>query len=176
CKPEPNWLRELVRELQDSRCRCVTGLVLPAQTESSAEITFEIYGGLGRGYHPITFDPSFLRRSRFAPGQTWRIGAGANMLLDRDLVLHMLGGFDIDMGPGPHSVGGCGEDTDIFYQLLRRGYNIHYTPRAIVHHYHRSSPAALRKHIYSYAIGHAAYHVRCLTRYRDHRSLFQLIY
>src|SRR5205823_3020973 len=25
CRPEPNWLRELVRELQDTNCRCVAG-------------------------------------------------------------------------------------------------------------------------------------------------------
>ena len=95
------------------------------------------------------------------------------MLLDAQLV-KQLGGYDIDMGPG--GVGGCGEDTLIFYQLLRGGYNIHYTPRAIVHHYHRSSDEALRKQIYSYATGHAAYHVRVLWSYWDHRSLLQLIY
>jgi glycosyltransferase involved in cell wall biosynthesis len=174
CQPEANWLRELVRELQDTQCRCVTGLVLPAQLENAAEITFEVYGGLGRGYNAVTYDAAFLRKSRWFPPHTWSIGAGANMLLDRELVLGQMKGFDVDMGPGPHSVGGCGEDTDVFYEILRRGFNIHYTPRAIVHHYHRSSPAALRKHIYSYAVGHAAYHVRCFFRYRDYRSLLHL--
>ena len=173
CRPEPNWLRELARELQDTHCRCVTGLVLPAQLENSAEITFEIYGGLGRGYAPLVFDPTYPRAHRWAPAKTWLIGAGANMLLDRELVRE-LGGFDPDMGPG--GVGGCGEDTLVFYQLLKSGCNIHYTPRAIVHHFHRSSDEALRKQIYSYAVGHAAYHVRCFWSYRDHRSLLQLIY
>src|SRR5439155_10477703 len=78
--------------------------------------------------------------------------------------------------PGPHSVGGCGEDTDLFYRVLRAGYNIHYTPRAIVRHHHRSSAAALRQQIYSYAVGHAAYHTRCLFAYGDHRSLLQLLW
>jgi len=173
CRPEPNWLRELVRPLSDTRCRCVTGLVLPAQLENSAEITFEIYGGLGRGFVPATYDQSFLRFSRWAPARTWIIGAGANMLVDAELVKR-LGGYDTDMGPG--GVGGCGEDTLVFYQMLARGCNIHYAPQAIVHHFHRSSDEALRKQIYSYASGHAAYHVRCLMSYRDHRSLLQLIY
>jgi GT2 family glycosyltransferase len=171
CRPESNWLRELVRELQDTNCRCVTGLVLPAQLENSAEIAFEIYGGLGRGFTPITYDPGFITRSRTAPAHTWRIGAGANMLLDADLVSE-LGGYDEDMGPG--GVGGCGEDTDIFYQILRRGHTIHYNPRAIVHHYHRSSPAALRKQILSYAIGHSAYHTRCFFKYGDYRSVIHV--
>nr|MBA2708852.1 hypothetical protein [Gemmatimonadaceae bacterium] len=43
-----------------------------------------------------------------------------------------------------------------------------------VHHYHRSSDAALRKQIYSYAIGHAAYHWYLIWRYCDQRSLMQL--
>jgi hypothetical protein len=101
------------------------------------------------------------------------MGAGANMLLSVQRT-RALGGFDEDMGPG--GVGGCGEDTDVFYKILRCNCSIHYTPRAIVHHYHRSSPEALRKQIYSYAQGHAAYHWRCLWRYRDHRSLIHLVY
>jgi glycosyltransferase involved in cell wall biosynthesis len=173
CRPESNWLREMARELQDTQCRCVCGLVLPAQLENSAEITFEIYGGLGRGYFPIVFDPSFITKERWAPAATWRIGAGANMLLDADLV-NELGGYDTDMGPG--GVGGCGEDTLVFYQMLKKRFNIHYTPTAIVHHFHRSSDAALRKQIYSYAVGHAAYHARVLWSYGDYRSLLQLIH
>ncbi len=114
-----------------------------------------------------------IGESRVAPVQTWRMGAGANMLLDASLCRE-LGGYDEDMGPG--GVGGCGEDTDVFYLFLRAGHSIHYTPKAIVLHYHRSSPAALRKQIYSYAKGHAAYHWRCLWAYRDYRSLIHLLY
>lgn len=175
CRPEANWLRELARPTQDPNCRAVCGLVLPAQLENAAEITFEIYGGLGRGYAAKVFDPGFLTESLSRPAPTWRIGAGANMLLHAGL-MRKLGGYDIDMGPGPRSVGGCGEDTDIFYQVLREGFNIHYAPRAMVHHYHRSSPKALRKQIYSYAVGHAAYHTRCLFAYGDYRSLLQLVW
>jgi glycosyltransferase involved in cell wall biosynthesis len=175
CRPESNWLKELVRPIQDSNCRCVCGLVLAAQLENAAEITFEIYGGLGRGYAAKVFDRGFLTASRTKPAPTWNIGASANMLLHRHFT-QQIGGFDIDMGPGPYSVGGCGEDTDIYYQALRRGFNVHYAPRAIVHHLHRGSPKALRKQISGYAVGHAAYHTRCLLRYGDYRSLLQLIW
>jgi GT2 family glycosyltransferase len=173
CRPERNWLRELVRPLQNSKCRCVTGLVLPAQLENMAEIAFEVYGGLGRGFREMRYDSLFMNYRRLKPPRTWEIGAGANMLLHADLVLES-GGFDEDMGPG--AVGGCGEDTDVFYRILRGGHAIHYTPRAIVHHFHRSSPQSLRKQISSYAVGHAAYHWRILFRYRDLRSLLQLVY
>jgi len=171
CRPEKNWLKELVRPLQDGNCGGVCGLVLPAQLENSAEITFEIYGGLGRGYATKIYDRGWMDCSRTKPPQTWRIGAGANMLLDRDLVMQR-GGYDEDMGPG--GVGGCGEDTLVFYQILHACRTIHYTPNAIVHHYHRSSDPALRKHILSYAIGHSAYHWKLLFKYRDVRSLIQL--
>jgi glycosyltransferase involved in cell wall biosynthesis len=139
CRPEPNWLKELVRPTQDANCRCVCGLVLPAQLENAAEITFEIYGGLGRGYAGKCFDPGFITASKTRPAATWRIGAGANMLLHKGFT-QWIGGYDVDMGPGPHSVGGCGEDTLVFYQVLKTGHNIHYAPRAIVHHFHRGSP------------------------------------
>jgi glycosyltransferase involved in cell wall biosynthesis len=90
CRPERNWLKELVRPLQDTNCASVTGLVLPATLENAAEITFEIYGGLGRGYADKTWDGWAIRHSRLRPLQTWRFGAGANMLIDapRAIVHH----------------------------------------------------------------------------------------
>lgn len=173
CRPEANWLRELVRKLQDTNCRCVCGLVLPATLDNSAEIAFEIYGGLGRGFTDVAYAPMFLRKKPFNPAETWQIGAGASMLLDAHLALD-LGGFDTDLGAG--SACPCSEDTLLWYQILRKGHSIHYTPRAIVHHHHRSTPDALRKQIHAYAIGHAAYHVRCFFNYGDHRSLLHLVY
>jgi glycosyltransferase involved in cell wall biosynthesis len=175
CRVEKNWLCELVRPTQNVNCRCVCGLVLPAQLNNAAEITFETYGGLGRGFVSKTYDRAFLRASRIYPPHTWKIGAGANMLLHRALALS-IGGFDVDLGPGRHSVGGCGEDTDLLYQVLRARFAIEYTPRAIVYHHHRSTHKSLRAQIRSYAVGHAAYHTRCLLRYGDYRSLLHLMY
>jgi glycosyltransferase involved in cell wall biosynthesis len=173
CRPEPNWLRELVRPLQDTNCASVTGLVLPAGLENAAEITFEIYGGLGRGYQDKTWDGWAVSKSRYRPVETWRMGAGANMLIDAPRVME-LGGYDLDLGAG--AAAPCSEDTDVWYQLLRNWHTIHYTPRAIVNHHHRSSPQELRKQIYAYAKGHAAYHWRCFWVYRDYRSLLHLMY
>ena len=58
----------------------------------------------------------------------------------------------------------CSEDTDVWYQLLRCWHTIHYTPRAIVNHHHRSSPEELRKQIYAYAKGHAAYMTQIVNK------------
>ncbi len=173
CAPEANWLRELVKPIRDTRCRCVTGLVLAAQLENDAEIVFEIYGGLARGFRPVIYEYRFLRHSRMRPPATWNIGAGANMLIDRKLVLE-IGGYDDDLGPG--RPGGPCEDIDIYYRLLRRGHNIHYTPRAVVHHYHRCDPQSLQRQLYTYGLAHAAYHWKCFWRYRDIRSLLYLVH
>src|SRR5688572_18516249 len=173
CRPEPNWLRELVRPLQDTNCASVTGLVLPATMDNAAEITFEVYGGLGRGYQDKTWDGWAISKSRYRPVETWRMGAGANMLIDAPRALE-LGGYDLDLGAG--AAAPCSEDTDVWYQLLRCWHTIHYTPRAIVNHHHRSSPEELRKQIYAYAKGHAAYHWRCFWVYRDYRSLLHLLF
>ncbi len=173
CLPEPNWLRELVRPLQDTNCASVTGLVLPAALENAAEITFEVYGGLGRGYQDRTWDGWSIRKSRYRPVETWRMGAGANMLIDARRVME-LGGYDLDLGAG--AAAPCSEDTDVWYQLLRHGHTIRYTPRAVVNHHHRSSPEALRRQIYAYSKGHAAYHWRCFWVHRDYRSMLHLLY
>jgi glycosyltransferase involved in cell wall biosynthesis len=175
CRPDPNWLRELVRPLQDSNCRCVCGLARPARLENIAQITFERYFGHGRGYAPRVFGPAFFAASMFHPAETWRIGTGANMLLHR-AVAEALGGFDLELGASPRSPSGCGEDIDLFYRILRAGYSIHYTPGAIVRHDHPSTARVLRRQVYSYAIGRAAYHARCAVRYRDYRSLLQLVW
>ena len=173
CRPEPHWLRELVRPTQDNNCRCVTGLVVPAQLDNSAEVTFEVYGGLGRGTQHHMYEPRFITKNRLRPATTWRIGAGANMLMYAPLAREV-GGFDIDMGAGTKC--GCGEDTLLYYQFLKRGHSIHYTPRAIVHHHHRGTPEALRHQIYHYAKGHAAYHVRCAVSFWDYRSVLHLFW
>lgn len=173
CRPEPQWLRQLVAPTADSQCRCVTGLVLPACLDNEAEILFEEYGGLGRGFRPLIFGPWYFTASRLRPPTTWNIGAGANMLIDRQLVAGF-GGYDPDMGAGCRA--GTGEDIDIFYQVLRRGYTIHYNPRAIVHHYHRADDQSLRRQIAAYAVGHTAYHWRCLWKFGDLRSLAYLVY
>jgi GT2 family glycosyltransferase len=169
CRPHRDWVTQLMRARRgSSACMCVTGLVVPAQLESAAELTFERYGGLGRGFKAKTFDRAWLNYTNIKPAKTWEIGAGANMLIRRAAVLR-LGEYDIDLGAGRPA--GCSEDTDLFYRLLHAGYPIEYTPRAVVDHYHRCDAQSLQRQIHAYAKGHAAYHLRCFVRYGDYRSL-----
>ena len=173
CQPDPQWLRWLVEPTADTRCGSVTGLVLPARLHNQAEVTFEEYGGLTRGFRAAVFGDWFFRDSRFHPPHTWRIGAGANMLVKRDLALS-LGGYDEDLGAGRPA--GCSEDTDLWYAMLRAGWTVHYAPRAVVHHWHRATPEALVRQLRAYAAGHAAAHWRCLWRWGDWRALVHLMH
>src|SRR5207302_4877408 len=124
-------------------CRCVGGLVLPATLENAAEILAARHAVPARSYTPTIFDPSFLNASRTRPAPTWQIASGSNLLVHRD-VARSLGGWNVDLGLGEHSVGRAGADADLFYRLLRAGYNVHATPRAVVRHEQPRSPRDLR--------------------------------
>jgi glycosyltransferase involved in cell wall biosynthesis len=71
----PGWLRGLAHGFSDPEVMAVTGLVLPAELESPAQIDFEYYGGWQR------FN-SFTIRKEKVPGQAivgQRVGVGTNM-------------------------------------------------------------------------------------------------
>lgn len=70
---------------------------------------------------------------------------------------------------------GVGEDTYLFYKILKAGYTIRYEPTAYVWHNHRRTWAALRRQIYNYSKGHVAYHLTTLFRDADLRALLQLV-
>jgi len=71
---------------------------------------------------------------------------------------------------------GCSEDTYLFYRALKAGCTLVYEPRAFVWHRHRDDPAALRRQIFNYAKGHAAYQITTLLRDRDCRALARLLF
>ena len=58
--------------------------------------------------------------------------------------------------------------------MLKAGFAIQYEPNAYVWHRHRSDMRSLTRQIYSYAKGHAAYHLTTLHRDRDVRALARL--
>jgi hypothetical protein len=101
---------------------------------------------------------------------TWHLGATANaafrssIFTDREIGL-----LEEVLGPGTPT--GVGEDTDLFYRVLRAGHSIVYQPDAHVWHDHRKSMKALRQQIYAYSKGHIAYNLFVAFRYGDTRSL-----
>ena len=59
------WLERLVGSFDDANIQCVTGLVLPAELQTEAQIHFEKYWSFGRGFRRIDFDKAFFDAGRW---------------------------------------------------------------------------------------------------------------
>jgi Glycosyl transferase family 2 len=172
---DPAWLLAIaLRFRAHPEEACVTGLLLPRELETSAQLRLEdYYGGVG----PRTFEPvshrlrGAGRRLRLEPatidavgegGETRRsfslyatgtLGTGPNMAI-RTETLRALGGFDTALGAGTPARGGG--DLLALAQIVWHGHGLGFEPAAIVHHNHYSGDADLRRQIESYGIGWGA--------------------
>jgi len=172
---DPGWLRAIAtRFLAHPEEACVTGLTLPSELETPAQLTLEeYYGGFGlRAFEAVSHrmraprgssllasttvdaiddDGRVLRSfSLYAAGS---FGAGANMAY-RAGALRELGGFDRALGAGTETHGG--EDLAMFARLAWRGYAVAFEPASIVHHTHRREEASLERQIKGYGVGYSA--------------------
>jgi GT2 family glycosyltransferase len=168
----PDWLEKLVAPFTLPEVMIVTGNILPLELETDAQRLFEAYGGLGRGFKQRVVDKCWFDQFRAAV-PTWTLGATANAAFRASIFgLPQIGLMDEALGPGMPS--GVGEDTYLFYKVLKAGYNIVYEPEAWVWHKHRRDLPALRRQIYNYSKGHVAYHLTTLTRDGDWRAVINL--
>jgi GT2 family glycosyltransferase len=160
------WLRAIGERFTESaELAAVTGLVVPAELETPAQIFFEQSGsGLDRGYAALTFERAGrfqIRRRNLDDGservhslyEMGELGLGSNMAFRTD-ALRRAGGFDVALGTGTPTRGG--EDLAILVQLLDAGRRLGYEPAAIVHHTHRASIEDLERQIYGYGLGFTA--------------------
>lgn len=143
--PDAEWLRALSRGFTSPRIMAVTGLTIPLELETEAQIWFERNHGFGRGYWPRVFDG--LEVDAFTVA---KIGAGVNMALRRS-VLELIGPFDEALDAGTPSQ--SGGDHDIFSRILAAGYSIGYEPGALSRHRHRREWAELERAVYGYGVG-----------------------
>lgn len=130
-----------------------TGLVLPYELESEAQILFERRGGFGRGFEKIRYGQS-LPHNPLYPCGAGIFGAGCNMAFRRDLLLQ-LGGFDDALDTGAPLPGGG--DLDIFYRVVRSGHPLIYEPQYLVYHQHRQEYARLRHQYWTWGLGFMAF-------------------
>jgi glycosyltransferase involved in cell wall biosynthesis len=149
---DPNWLAEVARALADHpEADVVSGVIVPAELETSAQLWFEQFGGhsKGRGFRPAVFSPATAHiQSPLYPLPPF--GTGANMTF-RAGVIERIGGFDTALGAGTPAMGS--EDTLAFTQVLVGGGTIVYQPTAVTHHYHRRDFEGLRKQMVGYGAG-----------------------
>jgi GT2 family glycosyltransferase len=150
-----HWLAAIAEAASTCRVACVTGLILPAELETRAQVLLEQYGGYARGFAPWIVDTSEHRPTDpLFPLTVGRLGSGANMAFDLQ-VLRDVGGFDAATGAGTPARGG--DDLVGFLRVLRAGYSVAYQPAALVWHWHRREYAGLRRQARHYGIGLGAY-------------------
>ncbi|MDT5032854.1 MAG: hypothetical protein QOC94_3025 [Actinoplanes sp.] len=160
---DPTWLAEVARALADHpEADVVSGVIVPAELETQAQLWFEQFGGhsKGRGFRPDVFGPaSAHRQSPLYPLPPF--GTGANMTF-RAGVIERIGGWDTALGAGTPSAGS--EDTLAFTQVLLGGGTIVYQPSALTHHYHRRDLDGLRRQMAGYGSGLTAAYTSLLLR------------
>ena len=152
------WLAGLAEAwAENPDAAAFTGLVLPYELATDAQILFEQRGGFRRGFDKIRYHGPRRAGNPLYPGGAGIFGAGANMAFRR-AALQELGGFDEALDTGPPLPGGG--DLDIFYRVVRAGYPLVYEPRFLVFHEHRRDLEALRRQYYSWGQGFMAFVVK----------------
>jgi glycosyltransferase involved in cell wall biosynthesis len=163
-RPERGWLSALVRGFGSPDVHAVTGLVLPAELETPAQVLFEdVYGGMGKGF-VLRLHVQSYRRPVYRP--EW-VGVGCNMAFRRSAVL-AAGGFDPALDVGTPT--GGGGDLDVFQRLLESMAVIVYRPDAVVRHFHRRDLRQLERQLFdngrAYGAMLMAAHLRASHRNR----------
>jgi glycosyltransferase involved in cell wall biosynthesis len=145
-----------------------TGLVVPYELETEAQVLFEEYGGFGRGFKRKW---TRVERGQKMPWQllgTGQFGTGANMAY-RLSVFDKIGLFDPALDVGTVTNGGG--DLEMFFRVLREGYTLVYEPAAMVRHRHRRENEKLKTQITNNGSLYA-YFIAGVTKYPDMRRTF----
>jgi glycosyltransferase involved in cell wall biosynthesis len=171
---DPGWLRALVPLFtQNPEVMAVTGLVVPFELETPAQLLFERYGGFGRGYARKWYrlQPTGSRRERHHIG-VGALGTGANMAYRRS-IFAQIGLFDPALDVGTPTNGGG--DLEMFFRVLVEGHTLVYEPAALVRHRHRRDYALLRTQLANNGIGFYAFLSRSVRAYpRERRAIVGL--
>jgi GT2 family glycosyltransferase len=157
-----HWLTEVARSFdRHPGAATVSGLLLPMELDTQAQMWFEEYGGFSRGFDRRLFDlgPNRPAQEPLFPWTTGLFGTGNNFSF-RTAAIREIGGFDAALGNGTPALGGV--DSEILLRTILRGQTIVYEPHAVVHHAHRPDYDALRRQIHAYGAGMVACHLKTL--------------
>ncbi|HEU0238541.1 MAG TPA: glycosyltransferase family 2 protein [Micromonosporaceae bacterium] len=176
--PIQGWLMAVGRRFAlDPETDAVTGLLLPYELETPAQVLFERSGSkVPHRYEVLCLEGGPATRSggrqrgRFeiaawhpdrpsVPAENYliyrvgRFGMGANMSF-RTETLRNLGGFDESMGIGTPSLGGV--ELHFFIRMLFAGGRMTFDPEVVMYHSHVRDYGELRHKLYSYGCGYTA--------------------
>jgi GT2 family glycosyltransferase len=169
---DTRWLAAARQRFTDhDDVACVTGLILPDELATPAQVLFERFAGFGKGFEvrvynakrPPSDDPLF-------PYTAGQFGSGANCMFDRSALLD-LAGFDPVLGAGTPAAGG--EDLDMFLRIVAAGHTLVYEPGAMVWHRHPRTYEEFRARAYSYGVGLGAMLTKQALFARDRLSLWR---
>lgn len=151
-----NWLDGLVAALRNTDgAGAATGLIMPLELETPAQLLLERHGGFSKGFKRRVFGLERHRPlDRLFPFTVGQIGSGANMAFETDL-LRDLGGFDQALGTGTRARGG--DDLAGMLSVILAGRQIVFEPSAIVWHRHRRDMDDLASQARGYGVGLGAY-------------------
>lgn len=169
---DSDWVKALVGVfVENTEVMAVTGLVVPYELETEAQILFERYGGFGRGFERkwCRVDLESGERAAARHGGTGKYGTGANMAYRRSL-FNLIGYFDPALDVGTVTNGGG--DIEMFFRVLKGGYTLVYEPSAVVRHCHRRDYAQLRTQLATWGTSFYAYLARSILAYPDERLAF----
>jgi GT2 family glycosyltransferase len=167
-----NWLDGLMEAwAENPEAIAFTGLVLPYELVTEAQILFERGGGFRRGFEKIRYSQTLLGNP-LHPCGAGIFGAGCNMAFRREILLK-LGGFDEALDTGAPLPGGG--DLDIFYRVIRAGYSLVYEPQYLVFHQHRREKEKLRRQYWSWGLGFMAFVIKSYQSDPPQRSQLRLL-
>lgn len=167
---DPGWLDGVVRGFGRSpSVACVTGLVPSARLDTAEEQYFDRRVSWALSCTPRRYDQhADPQASPLYPYTAGQFGTGANFAF-RTAVLRSLGGFDEALGPGTRAA--AGEDLDLFVRTILSGHAIAYEPAAIAWHHHRADLDQLRRQLFNYGVGLAAFATKYLSDRRTARDV-----
>ncbi len=157
-----HWLTEVARCFAAfPEAAAVSGLLLPLELDTQAQLWFEEYGGFSRGFDRRVFDlgAHWPPEERLYPWTAGLFGTGNNFSF-RTEALREIGGFDPALGNGTPALGGV--DSEVLLRTVLTGHTIVYEPAAIALHAHRPDYAGLRRQVYAYGAGLSAYYLKTL--------------
>jgi GT2 family glycosyltransferase len=139
---------------------CVTGLIVPAELETAAQISLEAHGRFAKGFAQRRYSIREPGEDPLFPFTAGRFGSGANMAFSATM-LRNLGGFDPATGVGTPARGG--DDLLAFFRTIVTGNSLVYQPDAIIWHHHARTAEALERQAYGYGVGLGAFLVAALA-------------
>jgi cellulose synthase/poly-beta-1,6-N-acetylglucosamine synthase-like glycosyltransferase len=148
--PNTDWLCNLIEEFSDPKVMAVAGLISPTKPSSAGTEQYFRARQQRREFDSSTDD-------WFALANFGGIGDGANMAFRRK-VFDSWDGFNERLGLGTAVCGS--EEHNAYFELIKRGHRVVFTPRSVVQHPFPETSDDARKRSFRYAEAGCAYMAR----------------